>query len=162
MLSVLRLTFTDGDYARARRKYRPVRIRILFVAESPPSSGGYFYFSKTVGKDHLFRETMKALGFWPLSQPMGHGIDKRPLLEKFCSSGFFLIDTCGLPVDKLPTKTRVKKIGEGALRIASRVRHLNPGSIVVIKKTVFHPVRDSLVQAGLGNKVLNKKPLPFP
>ena len=162
MLSVPRPTFTEGDYAKARRKYRPARIRILFVAESPPSSGGYFYFPKTVGKDHLFRETMKALRFWPRDRPMGRGIDKRPFLERFCARGFFLIDTCPLPVDKLPTKTRANAIGEGALTIASRVRQLNPGNVVVIKKTIFHPVSDSLVQAGLGNKILNKKPLPFP
>ena len=83
-------------------------------------------------------------------------------MEEFCSRGFFLIDTCALPVDKLFTKTRVNRIGEGALSIASRVRQLNPGNVVVIKKTVFHPVRDSLARAGLGNKILNKKPLPFP
>ncbi len=53
-------------YRAAREAYRPHRISVLFIAESPPTSGGYFYFEKTVGKDHLFRETMKALGLWTL------------------------------------------------------------------------------------------------
>ncbi len=52
-------------YRNAREAYKPERVRLLLIAESPPASGGYFYFEKTVGKDHLFRETMKALGLWP-------------------------------------------------------------------------------------------------
>ncbi len=72
-----------NQYAEARNKYRPDRIGVLFVAESPPSSGGYFYFENTTGKDHLFRETMKALGFWEEEKSMPKGLDKKPLLEKF-------------------------------------------------------------------------------
>ncbi|MBO0888489.1 hypothetical protein J2P12_05250 [Candidatus Bathyarchaeota archaeon] len=155
------LTYT-AQCVKARRRYQPDRVEILFVAESPPSSRGYFYFSKTIGKDHLFRETMKALEFWPVSQHMGSGIDKRPLLEKFCSKGFFLIDTCTFPVDKLLAQKRAEAISKGAASIASRVARLDPANIIVVKKTVFRPVHDALTRAGLGNKILNKEPLCFP
>ncbi len=154
--------FTIHDYAQARNRYKPDEVKILFVAESPPSSGGYFYFSETIGKDHLFREMMKALGLWSRSQRMERGIDKRPLLEKFRSKGFFLIDTCELPVDKLPKRERRSAINQGATTLESRVRRLDPSHIAVVKTTVFRPVFEALERAGLGGRVLNKSALPFP
>ena len=154
--------FTIEDYARAREKYQPHKIKILFVAESPPSSGGYFYFSETIGKDHLFRETMKALDLWPVSRPLRRGVDKRPLLERFRSNGFFLIDTCELPVDKLSTTERMTAVRRGAVGLASRVRRLNPAHIIVVKNTVFRPVCQALEREGLGRRILNKTSLPFP
>ena len=154
--------FTIEDYAQAREKYQPHKIKILFVAESPPSSGGYFYFSETIGKDHLFRETMKALDLWPVSRPLRRGVDKRPLLERFRSNGFFLIDTCELPVDKLSTTERMTAVRRGAVGLASRVRRLNPAHIILVKNTVFRPVCQALEREGLGRRILNKTSLPFP
>src|SRR2546427_4925972 len=90
-----------ANFNRARRKYRPRKVRFLLIAESPPSSGGFFYFPTTIGKDHLFRETMKALDLWPKSEPMRRGVDKRSMLRRFLSMGFYLLDTCGPPLDRL-------------------------------------------------------------
>src|SRR5256712_7723021 len=89
------------NFNRARRKYRPRKIWILLIAESPPSSGGFFYFPMTIGKDHLFRETMKALDLWPENEPMRKGVDNRPMLQHFQSMGFYLLDTCAFPVATL-------------------------------------------------------------
>src|SRR5438445_1928078 len=89
------------DLSRARRKYRPRKVLFLLIAESPPSSGGFFYFPMTIGKDHLFRETMKALDSWPKNEPMRKGVDKRPMLRRFQSMGLYLLDTCDFPVDKM-------------------------------------------------------------
>ncbi len=132
------------------------------MAESPPSSGGFFYFPQTIGKDHLFRETMKALGLWPPSRPMSKGLDKRPLLEEFRLKGFFLIDTCEVPVDKTPARERKAAIELNAARLARNAKDLDPESIVIVKQTVFRPVRDALESIGLGARILNRRPLPFP
>src|SRR6266571_1388302 len=150
------------DYAQARARYKPRTIRVLFVAESPPSSGGFFYFSKTIGKDHLFRETMKALSLWPLGHPLRKGLDKTGLLEEFRSRGFFLIDTCERPVDKLSRRARRMLIVQEASGLASRAKDLDPVSIVIVKKTVYRPVRHTLERVGLGDRILNDEPLPFP
>lgn len=154
--------FTREDYARARENYRPDKVKILLVAESPPTSGGYFYFPRTIGKDHLFRETMKALGLWPMDVPLQKGLDKRPMLDQFQSKGFFLIDTCEFPVDKLPNRQRKETIASDASSLAHRAQQLSPDHIIVVKKTVYAPVRDALEQAGLGRRILNNKPLSFP
>src|SRR2546430_5660134 len=149
-------------YTAARNKYKPNRVNVLLIAESPPSSGGYFYSETTIGKDHLFRETMKALEFWPIDRPMRKGCDKQPMLRRFRSIGFFLIDTCELPVDKLqPRQRRISTI-QGASTLPHRVRELDPTRILIVKKTVFKPARQSLIEAGLGERDLHTKPMPVP
>jgi hypothetical protein len=135
---------------------------VLLIAESPPSSGGYFYAEKTIGKDHLFKETMKALELWPVDRPMRKGCDKRPMLEQFRSLGFFLIDTCELPVDKMPPGQRRLSTIQGASTLPNRVKELNPGRILIVKKTVFNPARHTLSIAGFEDRILNKRSLPFP
>src|SRR5207245_6508295 len=139
-------------YTASRNKYKPNKVNVLLIAESPPSSGGYFYSETTIGKDHLFRETMKALELWPVDRPMRKGCDKQRMLKRFRSIGFFLIDTCELPVDKLqPRQRRVSTI-QGASTLPNRVRELNPIRILIVKKTVFKPARQSLIEAGLGDR----------
>jgi len=149
-------------YSVARNKYKPRRVNILFIAESPPSSGGYFYSGKTIGKDHLFRETMKALEFWPSGRPMRKDCDKRSMLREFRSLGFFLIDTCEFPVDKLPPRERRISTIRGAMTLPGRVEALCPDRILIVKKTVFKPAIQALSITGFARRVLNTDPLPFP
>ena len=105
---------------------------------------------------------MKTLGLWPRSRKMGKGIDKTPYLRQFMEKKFFLIDTCERAVDKLPLKLRTLQISRGASTIARRVLDLDPAKIVIVKKTVFGPVQNALAAAGLGKRILNNRPVPFP
>ncbi len=150
------------DFSRARRKYRPRKVLFLFIAESPPSSGGFFYFGTTIGKDHLFRETMKALEFWPEDEPMGAGVDKRSMLRRFQSMGLYLLDTCVFPVDKLRPKERRKAVLSQTPRLINDVIKANPLRIFIVKSSIFNPVGMALSEAGLLTRVLNTGPVPFP
>ena len=151
-----------ADFNRARRKYRPHMIRFLLIAESPPSSGGFFYFRMTIGKDHLFRETMKALELWPRNRPMRRGVDKRSMLRRFQSMGFYLLDTCVFPVDKLRPIERRKAVQNQTGRLVRDVIEANPMHILIVKSSILNPVRIALRDAGLKARVLNIGPVPFP
>ena len=53
-------------YNKAALKYRPDKIRTLFIAESPPAYDGgkapsYFFFEENPGGDILFATIVKAL-----------------------------------------------------------------------------------------------------
>ena len=150
------------DFNRARRKYRPRKVRFLLIAESPPSSGGFFYFGTTIGKDHLFRETVKALEFWPEDEPMRRGVDKRSMLRRFQSMGFYLLDTCVFPVDKLRPSERGKAVLGQTPRLINDVIKANPLYIFIVKSSIFNPVSIALREAGLLTRVLNTGPVPFP
>src|SRR6266849_3922515 len=153
---------TVADFNRSRRKYRPRKVRFLFIAESPPSSGGFFYFGTTIGKDHLFRETMKALELWPRNEPMRKGIDKRRILRRFQAMGFYLLDTCVFPVDKLRQSERRKAVLSQTGRLVRDVIEANPVHILIVKSSIFTPVSLALREAGLWARVLNTRPVPFP
>jgi hypothetical protein len=84
----------DPDEARARRKaaaekYRPSHVRLLLVAEAPPSAlDRYFYFEGVNRYDDLFRYVVKTvLRTAPLRPP-----GKRDQLERLRECGVFLID----------------------------------------------------------------------
>jgi hypothetical protein len=150
------------SFDRARRKYRPRRVKFLLIAESPPSSGGFFYFPKTIGKDHLFRETMKALELWPREKPMREGVDKRSMLRRFQSKGFYLLDTSVFPVDKLRSRERRSAILEQTPRLVQDVIRADPLHILIVKSSIFNPVRNALRESDLWPRVLNTGPVPFP
>jgi len=150
------------EFSRARRKYRPRKVRFLLIAESPPSSGGFFYFPTTIGKDHLFRETMKALKFWPENEPMRRGVDKRSMLRRFRSMGFYLLDTCVSPVDRMRPSDRIKTVLSQTPRLVNDVIKADPSHIFIVKSSIFHPVSLALRESGLWTRVLNTGPVPFP
>jgi hypothetical protein len=151
-----------SDFSRARQRYRPRKVRFLIIAESPPSSGGFFYFRETIGKDHLFRETMKAVGLWPRNEPMRRGVDKAPMLRRFQSMGFYLLDTCIFPVDKLTRPERRRTVLSQTPRLLKEVREANPDHILIVKSSIFNPVSNALRESGLWTRVLNTGPVPFP
>src|SRR2546428_11085123 len=150
------------NFRAARDQYRPSKVKSLWIAESPPTSGSYFYFQKTTGRDHLFRETMRAIGLWPDKEIMKKGVDKQPLLEKFRSKGFFLIDTCSYPVDKLPDRERRRAILDGTSGLEQLVSELNPNGIIIVKSNIYEAVKHVLESRGFAGRILNQKPLPFP
>ncbi len=105
---------------------------------------------------------MKALGLWPVDSKMSKGLDKRGLLRQFQSRGFFLVDASLVPVDKLPGRRRGEMVAGGVSRLVGEARRLDPEHILIVKVSIYRPVREALEKAGLGSKVLNRKPLPFP
>jgi hypothetical protein len=53
-------------YEKAAKRFKPDKIKILFIAESPPfkkegEEPRYFYFENVKGNDFLFRSIMEVL-----------------------------------------------------------------------------------------------------
>jgi hypothetical protein len=115
-----------SQYISARDTWKPNTVEFLIVGESPPASGGYFYFKLATGKGGLFVETMKALQLIPENGDLPRGFDKRPFLEKFRSTGFFLLDTSYEPVNNKPVTERKLAIKREIPRFVNDVKKLNP------------------------------------
>ena len=85
------------DYRVAAKKYKPKRVRILFVAESPPAPKKgerrrYFYFANVDKHDWLWRGLMKAL-FRDFSDDIElERTQKTKWLSRFQRDGYWLID----------------------------------------------------------------------
>ncbi len=80
-----------GEYLRFRERYLPAHPKIIFVLESPPRSGLYFYKPGAVSEP-LFSAMMKdVLEIKPKTKEEG--------LVEFASRGFLLIDATYKPVN---------------------------------------------------------------
>jgi len=153
------------DFKAFRERYNPknegIPIRVLWIAESPPAGGGYFYFDET-SRNHLFRETMKALGWWPETETMSAGVDKVPYLKKFQKAGYFLVDLSDLPVNKMGRHEKEKVLGRNIPRLLNELEELNPQRILIVKATLFDLLFSRVRATKFGSRVLNMQPIPFP
>jgi hypothetical protein len=119
---------------RAAKKYQPVSIRLLLVAEAPPSAlDRYFYFETVPTQDSLFRYVARAI---LRAEPTR--VNKAVLLGRLRDCGVFLIDLWRDPIDARSDQPDVA----GLVR---RIRQLAPQRIIVIKTGVFDLVRGPLL-----------------
>ena len=134
---------------RLRRLYRPSRIRILFVGESPPASGRFFYQADS-GLYRAVRETF-VHAFPPLKNT--------EFLDSFCAFGCYLIDLCGEPVDNMTPDTRRQVCRTGEKSLAQKIRALRPQAIVTVVRSIGANVKRAQGRAGWSGRHLE---LPYP
>jgi hypothetical protein len=151
-----------ANIARLREHYKPDRVRVLFVAESPPESTDdevrFFYNPRQERWDHMYRSVMKAV-FPDFAYRKG---EKDKWLREFKKHGYYMIDATDQPLNRLSPARRREKLNaavNGKLHeIAELVSPSTP--ILLVKKNVFSAFDDRLRRAGYN--VIHKKFLPFP
>jgi hypothetical protein len=135
-------------HRRAARRFKPDRVKLLLVAEAPPSAPErHFYFEDVREHDLLFRYVAKGI---LRRQPTRE--NKGELLAGLRERGVFMIELNPDPTHDLPLTDHVPSL----LR---RVRRLSPEKIVLIKAGVFDAAYQPLVDAGL--PVVDVR-VPFP
>jgi hypothetical protein len=114
-----------------RRKYRPARVKLLFVGESPPTSARFFYQADS-GLYRAFRDTFVS------ALPNLDGAD---FLESFSNLGCYLVDLCEAPVDKLTPRQRKAACLRGESRLSDLLVELRPKIIVTVVLSIVENVR---------------------
>lgn len=116
-----------------RQSFRPEHIATLFVGESAPNSGRFFYS----GDSSLFQAMKKAFG------------NPENFLEDFRRRGFYLDDLVLTPVNKLQTRERSRLRKEAVPELAKRLIEYKPVAIVVVMQAIQSIVRDAMHMAGV-------------
>ena len=116
-----------------RRAYRPDRITTLFVGESAPH-GGTFFYDQNSG---LFREMRKAF----------KGSDS--FLYNFKRNGFYLDDLAPEPVNHLLNRDRISVLKQSISLFAKRLKNHQPKAIVVLLYRIKPMILEAMRQAGL-------------
>ncbi len=165
-------------FAEASRKYRPLLIKVLFIAEAPPALRfeRFFYFVRVNEADTLFLEMMKVLypidtGFVEYEDSRKPEFDakrvrrqKKELLEKFKRDGFCLIDASEQPMPEDADTTSKKHIIRSALpKLRSKAREIcGEGNVpvVLIGAPTYSACADALRRDGLS--VLNEEMINSP
>jgi len=111
---------------RLRVRYRPRVVRFLFVGEAPPASGRFFYQADS-GLYRAMRDTFVS------ALP---AIDGRQFLRSFQGLGCYLVDLCGIPVDQLGDEARHHARVRGEARLRKSLRHMQPGCIVLVVRSI--------------------------
>ncbi len=84
---------------RAREKYKPENIKLLFIAEAPPEqTERFFYYEKVRDNDWLYLAIVKALcgtGTYDVAKMRLHKERILPILQQ---DGIYLMDVCPIPL----------------------------------------------------------------
>jgi hypothetical protein len=117
----------------AQDKYRPDVIKVLFVGESPPVSGKYFY----CGNNSLLNEMRRALG-------RNHDTDEDFLIN-FRDCGWYLDDLVQNPVSE---RTELKNKCRAAVDdLATRIRCYKPSIVVCLLRRIRDHVETAVLKA---------------
>lgn len=146
------------DYKKLRDKYKPKVFKRVFILESPPVSGLYFYNPDGKITESLFSAMMKyVLKYEPENKQDG--------LEKFKKSGYFLVDAIYEPVNKIKSKSlKDKKIVNNYFKLSEDLKNIIKNkkiALILIKRNICIKLEDPLINDGF--QVKNKGVvIPFP
>ena len=149
----------EKEYKMLRNKYLPSKIKIVFVLESPPAGGGYFYNPNGKTSEILFRSLMNCLfGDKYIAKTKAEG------LQKFKESGYLLVDPIYQPINKLSDKQKkdlILKNYNNFLQDLHSLKINKNTKIILIKKNICLLLEEKLKRDGFN--VLNKGLIiPFP
>lgn len=134
-----------------RERFTPAHCKVIFVLESPPKSGKYFYNPEGRTTEPLFSGMMKdVLGMRPQTKTEG--------LSEFAARGYLVIDATYKPVNRahLSPKSRDALILEDLpLLVEDLRRYVNDETeLVLVKANVCRLLESKLAAAGF--TVLNR------
>lgn len=132
-----------------RKKFKPEKILILMVGESPPTNGTFFYKCNS----RLFHETKKVFG--EIFNTQWRGCDD--LLNFFKKKGFYLVDMCSKPVNQLDNAKRRSLLVKGIPMLKSRIQKWQPKVVIPVIQRIINEVNSAV------NGMAEVYPaLPFP
>jgi hypothetical protein len=116
-----------------RKSYRPDLITTLFVGESAPASGRFFYS----GDSSLFHAMRREFG------------NQETFLQDFKKMGFYLDDLVLTPINKLERHERLRQRQEAVPELAERLIEYKPEAVVVVMRAILPTVQKAMRMAGV-------------
>ncbi len=134
-----------------RQRYRPDDIVVLFVGESAPAGGTFFYQADS----NLFRATHEACAL-----AFGNVPDGTAFLRWFRDHGFWLCDLADRSVNRKRGRPRKLEVNAGVAGLAAVITDAQPDFVVSVKTSIEPEVRQAAERAGFaGGRIVV---LPFP
>ena len=123
-----------NDLEELRRSFRPRRITTLFVGESAPQSGRFFYS----GNSSLFYAMQRAFD------------GKASFLEDFSRNGFYLAhDLVPVPINKMKSRERSMLRWKYVSNLADRLKEYKPEAMVIVMQAIKPMFLDAMRRAGI-------------
>lgn len=146
-----------ADYVKMRGRYLPKKILAIFVLESPPVTGRYFYNPNGYNTESLFSAMMWLIKCESVNKPSG--------LTEFAKRGFVIVDATYTPVNHIRnTNERDKVILHSYPELVKDLRTIAKNKqtpIILVKANICDLLADPLKEDGF--KVINNGiMIPFP
>jgi hypothetical protein len=135
-----------------RLSYKPAKLRWLFIGESPPANGTFFYKADS----KLSRYTQQAFSI-AFEREFADG---KEFLDSFKAQGCYLIDLCDRPVNNLPGIEREQQRKRCAASLVERIAQHSPEAIIVVMQGIAKYVQPAIGQAGLDDLPFYVVPFP--
>jgi predicted transcriptional regulator len=135
-----------------RDRYRPAHVDILFVGESAPAGGAFFYRADS----HLFHATRDAFAGAFGSMPHGDGF-----LAEFRDRGAWLFDLAQRPVNRKRGRPRQDVVEAGLTPLAELLAAEQPRVVIAVKSTIENTVRAAADRAGIPPDAVHVLPFPL-
>lgn len=132
-----------------REAFRPDSVCLLFVGESPPASGRFFYSANS----GLYRAMRAA--FHTADETIG----EENFLTVFRSLGCYLTDLSHEPIDHLAAHRRRAMRKNGEKRLAQDIASWQPSIIAPVLHSIANNVQRAAAVAGWQGQMLQ---LPYP
>ena len=122
------------DTEAIRQTYRPDQIHILFVGESPPDGGKFFYVESQMTTHmanviaSVFSKSFKSA---------------EAFLKFFKDERCYLDDLCLTPVNGLTEYERAREVNASIEPYANRIKKYKPQYIIAVLKKIEKQVRQS-------------------
>lgn len=135
-----------------RQTFRPDRIASLFVGESPPYQGTFFYSENSILYSRIKEVFTEVFG------------NSSKFLSEFKAKGFFLDDLVLYPINQIKGKQeRDDQRWKGVPLFAERIKGYRPRAVVVLMYAIEPMVVKAMNQAGLESVPRYVTPFPtFP
>lgn len=134
-----------SDLEKLRHTFRPQPIATLFVGESAPDGGTFFYKQDSL----LYRFMKDSFG------------EAANFLMEFKAKGFFLDDLVLHQVNKMEEKTRIEHLRKAVPSLAKRMVDYRPSAVVIVMCAIEEDVVDAMRKAGLSQVPRFVTPFPL-
>jgi len=134
---------------RLRKQFRPAFVQLLFIGESPPASGRFFYRRDS----GLYRAMREAF------QSVDASITDATFLTAFQGFGCYLFDLCPEPVDRLGAAARRNACQLAERRLSLVIGQLQPSAIATLVRSIEDNVLASIAASRWQGSLLH---LPYP
>ena len=132
-----------------RESFRPKRIRLLFIGESPPASGKFFYLKSAM-------TTFTSYAFEKTYNKKFSGSED--FLDFFKTCGCYLDDLSHIPVDDMPSEQRERILIDSISALSDRLKTYSPEIIAIALKKIERHAKKAINKASLSCPVYT---LPF-
>ena len=142
----------QNEIERLRESYKPEKIKILFVGESAPAGGAFFFDGNPIQFTTNIRKTFEMALDVTFE-------DNKEFLNYFKDKQCYLDDLCLEPVNHLPPAERAMMLRDSVEPLSERLRDMNPDVIIISMRSIEHYVHDAIVLSDVTSKVVVT---PFP